>query len=371
MGLALLLWALAVLLSQVRDRDGQTRLELASAGAALGLSVAANLIFLVPAVMMVGLVLVLSGTRESPGNTATAPTSDRAKKGRKKARAIEERRSGAGFWRYFVLPAAGVATAFFLTAPLDKATSGSFYVGSSKIVESLRNLSEVSLAHSGPWRKAAVTSRCIDAVAFCIAPAALLGAIAVGLRGRSPLLLLTSGTAVGAMLVLIFIHLAFQFPYPVDRTGIYFLALAPLALVGLAETGIAGARPARAGALVAYALAVAFAFQYVMQFNTRKFLVWEYDADTRRIVDRISRSVLKKQPDSVRVSSSWQLEPSLNFYRDKYRLAWMRPVARAPVAPGGDYYVLLDQDRGAVNTLGLQVVYEGEISGTILAVPSR
>ena len=64
-----------------------------------------------------------------------------------------------------------------------------------------------------------------DAVAFAIAPLLLLGALAVGLRRKAPLLLLTSGTATGSAVALVSLHLADHIPYPVDRTGIYFVLL--------------------------------------------------------------------------------------------------------------------------------------------------
>lgn len=364
MGLGLFMWALAVLLRYVRDPNVQTPLHLAAAGAALALSIAANLIFLVPAVVLAGLFRVLQGTRRPAGKT---PLTAAARK--KAATGVEEHKPLASFWRYFALPAVSVAFVFFITAPLHKAGSEDFYTGSPAIMESLRSLSEVSVAHSGPWRKAALVSRWRDAIAFCIVPAILAGAVIVGMRRRNTLLLLASGTAVGSALVLFCIHAAFGFPYPADRTGIYFLALVPLALVGLAEAGFNSAGLGKAGAVFAYMLGVVFCLEFVLQFNTQKFFVWEYDADTRRIVEPISQSNMNKPPGSVRVISSWQLTPSLNFYRVKSGLTWMRPVKPTRLEAGGDYYAIINQDRPVINYLGLTKVYQGAISGTILAVP--
>ncbi len=127
--------------------------------------------------------------------------------------------------------------------------------------------------------------------------------------------------------------------------------LLPLALAGLAEAASAAHPPAKGAATLAYLLAVVLVVQYAAQFNTRKFLVWEYDADTRRILDRISQLVANKQTGSVRVGGSWQLEPSLNFYREVNHI--------------------LGQDRGVIGNLGVKPVYQGAISGTILAMPSN
>ena len=78
---------------------------------------------------------------------------------------------------------------------------------------------------------------------------------------------------------------------------------------------------------------------------------------------------MDKRPDSVRVGSSWQLEPALNFYRDKNRFTWMQPVARAPLNQRFDFYVLAPVDLPVVASLGLTPLYKGPVSGTILARP--
>ena len=90
-----------------------------------------------------------------------------------------------------------------------------------------------------------------------------------------------------------------------------YLAVVPLALAGLLEAGEGRvARGAAMGGQIAGALLIVL---FALQFNTRKFLVWEYDADTRRIVGQIAQAVGDRAPDSVHVRNSWQLEPSLNF----------------------------------------------------------
>jgi hypothetical protein len=368
LGLALLMWAFAVLLDYLRQTGAQTRVHLWTGGAALGLSVAANLIFAVPAAVLVCVAGSLSLYMARVQIAEIPATSDRKMKTKK---AAEQSGPGVRFWRDFVLPAAGAAILFFLIAPLEKATSANFYVGADTIAESLRNLSIVSVAHGGPWRNTSAIPFMRDAIAFCLAPLVLAAAAIVGLMRRNLLLLLTSGTIAGSALVLLILHLGLQFPFPVDRTGIYFLVLIPLALAGLAEAATTADPPAKAAATLAYLFAVVLVVQYATQFNTRKFLVWEYDADTLSILGRISQLVANKQTLSVRVGGSWQLEPSLNFYRQKNHLAWMQPVERASITPGYDYYVILSQDRGVINNLGLKPVYEGAISGAILAAPSN
>jgi len=110
---------------------------------------------------------------------------------------------------------------------------------------------------------------------------------------------------------------------------------------------------------------------FALEFNVHKFLVWEYDADTKQLAKRIAQLSHDKPDGSVRLAASWQLEPSLNFYRETNHWGWLKPVDRAPIAAGSNFYALISSDREAVRTLGLQTVYQGPVSGTVLAVPAR
>jgi hypothetical protein len=130
---------------------------------------------------------------------------------------------------------------------------------------------------------------------------------------------------------------------------------------------MASAAPRKDAAMLAYAVSGALLLAFAIQWNVHKFAVWQYDADGREIAKRLAASVVDKRPDSVRVGSSWQLEPALNFYRDKNQFTWMQPVTRAPLNQGFDFYVLAPMDRTAVASLGLKLLYEGPVSGTVLA----
>ena len=48
----------------------------------------------------------------------------------------------------------------------------------------------------------------------------------------------------------------------------------------------------------------------------------------------------------------------------------MRPVERGSLTPGADFYAIMTTDRPMIETLGLKPVYQGPVSGSILAVPA-
>jgi hypothetical protein len=320
MALALWMWSLAVLLPCFEQPETAPPRRIMEAAVALSLSVVANLVLLIPAA-----VLAVIALWRLPRKIA------------------------------FATPIAAVALLFAIVSPLRAARPDNFYAGSATITDSLRRLAWATVEHSRAWRDKPLADAARDALAFFIGPAILIA----GLAGRRSLLVtLSAAIAVASALLLWLLHLAFRVPYPEDRTGLYFLPLTLLTLVGLAN----------ASSRAAYALALLLLLVFAAQWNVRKFLIWEYDADTREIGARIAAAVSDKRPNSVRVACSWGLEPALNFYREKNRWTWMAPVTREPLAAGANYYAIISIDRQAIESLKLKPIYEGAASGTILAI---
>jgi len=372
MALALFTYALAELLTYALEKDSEKprRTLLVRAGIALALSIAAHLIFAVPVFLAAVIALLLfRPARGIPAPTAYA--SPILKKKRKKKADVGLRKTVPNpVYGWFFAPMVAAGLLFFMLAPLDKANHNSgFLLGGASVAESLRSLASASLEYGGFLRKFHFMHLEIDAVAFFIAPAILIAALALGIRRRNVLLLFTAGTGIGSAVVLFLAHALLNIPYPIDRTGIYFLMLVPLCIPALAESGVATGPLRKTAAALLYGFGLALVLQFASQFTVRSFLTWQYCADVRQIVDRLAQTITKRQPDSVTVGASWQLEPSLNFYLDKEQLTWMRPVERGSLTPGADVYVIMPWDRSTIRSLGLKPVYRWPLSGAILAVP--
>ena len=335
MALALLMWALASTLTCFDQPDIRTTpSRLAETAIGLSLSVMASLVFVVPAAILA--CIIVWRLRKSPS-----------------------------VWTHFVAPLVAMALLFALISPLRLATPDRFYAGASSMWETMRRLARVTVAHRREWRETAYFPWARDAVAFLLAPAVLLAGLAAQTRRRNLLVLLCSAMAFGSALLLWLLHVSLNVLYPEDRTAIYFIPLTLLTLIGLAD-----ASSPRFGALV-YALSITLLIVFAGQWNVRKFFVWEYDADTKEIARQIAASAIEKRSTSVRISNSWPLEPSLNFYREINNWTWMQPVTRAPLAPGFEYYVIVDDDRSAIEALRLKLLFKGKASQTVLAAPTR
>jgi hypothetical protein len=373
MALGLWMWALAILLAYVRKPGAGATRELLQAGVALSLSIMANLVFVVPALALtaVAWAMLKAARPTSPPELESPQVSKKQKKKKRKRPALSEHeRALQAFWRWMVIPALAGCAAFFLVAPLAKAAPGDFYAGAGTLAESLRSLYGVSLAHGGPLRQAALSPVLRDTVTFGLAPLILLGGLAVGVLRRNIMLVLACWTAVACGVLLLLLHVAVNLRYPLDRTGIYFMPLVGLALAGLIEE-INGDALAKGSGALAVAISILLIVQFLLEFDTRKFAVWEYDADTHTILAELAKVVPDKRTGSVRIANSWQLEPSLNFYARKDNLDWLQAITRAPVGPGADYYVLMNADRGVADSMHLRTIYTGRNAGTILAAPAN
>jgi len=261
----------------------------------------------------------------------------------------------------FVLPLAGVAI-IIVFSPLSNASGQQFYVGAESLRAGVESIVRNSLQPAPDWL--------ITALALVVLPALILAAAFFAWRAFSQwttstlldrTLALLGGAMLIALLGVVAGHLLFNVPYPEGRTAIYWIPL--LTLTGLA---IAQLWPSASLAL-AIPMAACIAL-YLVQFRVSYYADWPYDRDSRQIANLI-RDHKPTVDRKVLIGGSWQLEPSINFYRVSDHLDWMAEVERATPKPGSDFYLLLAQDSHFVNDLHLKVLFQGKESGTIVAQP--
>jgi hypothetical protein len=154
--------------------------------------------------------------------------------------------------------------------------------------------------------------------------------------------------------------------YPHSRTALYVTEIWTLAAVLAVD--VLG--PSLLGRLAWVVIAVVLADD-VAAFQLHRSADVAYDAAGRDIIAMIEADHAGSSRH-VRLGGSWQVEPSMNFYRLSRGLDWMAVVDRDPVpSPGYDYYVIIGDDADFVRRLGLEVRYVAPDVGTILAVPAQ
>jgi hypothetical protein len=338
----------------------------------LGLSIAANLVFLFPAVALAGTLTLL--------------------------RLVDPQQSGAWKRLWWVvgrawLPLTATA-AFFVAVPLAHQQAGSIrpdIYGKDCLLDTTRSLVEPSLFHrNGPYNPDAIPaniSRSIEIVSRWVVPAMLALVLAMAipvfwrwLRERDLRRLGSLDIAkflIGAVLAislgcLVGVRYLAGFLYPLDRTAIYLAALLTLAWILLIEKVRALPRLGRVmGVLAAAPMAIAILL-FLDGFTTSYYYQWRYDAGTRRIFQLLQQRDQLRDHRQMKLGVVWMLDFSFNFYRHMYQADWLAKVERdpPPEAGGFDYYVLLPEDAEVTGKLGLRVIYRDPVSGQELALPS-
>ena len=331
-------------------------LRLVRAGLALGLSIGANLVLAPPAIGLALMFLVAVWSQRR----SFKPTVTVTKKGTKKETPNPFPTLGQALMR-FAIPFVGIA-ALIVLSPLSNSSGQQFYVGAASLRAGAESLVRNSLQPAPGWL--------ITTLALAVLPALIVVGALIAWRAASrwiastPLeqsILLTGGAMLLAFVAVLASHLLFDVPYPEGRTGIYWIPL-------LSFTGLALAKLwERVTIFLAVPMAACIAM-YIAQFRVTYYADWPYDRDDRAIANLIRDHKPAADRKAV-VEGSWQLEPSINFYRVSDHLDWLQEVERATPKPGADFYLLLAQDSHFVTDLKLKVLFQGKDSGTILAQP--
>jgi 4-amino-4-deoxy-L-arabinose transferase-like glycosyltransferase len=281
-------------------------------------------------------------------------------------------------WAEFVVPMSLVSF-LFLVLPLSNLQPGTFYFGAQHLVDSIRNLAQLSFEYDPvrtDWIPAigyslhfvsglALPFLCVMFCGSVLYGVAVLITFQRGSQYEGSQNLFTCFFALTfsvAVIMIVAAHWLLAAPYPLMRTALYFVPLTVLAAFSL------GYRY-RHTRLVAYstaAVGVVCLLAFIFQVNVAYYTEWRFDAGTKRIVKFIRSNTPPEKRLIVR--SSWPLEPSLNFYRILYRLNW-QPIDRSGPEKPGDIIVVMDENKASIGRLGLRVIYKDALSGTVVALP--
>ncbi|MGA2328147.1 MAG: hypothetical protein ABSH05_17855 [Bryobacteraceae bacterium] len=354
LGLGFMMWAFTHLVFYLGDRDEG---RLFKAGIGLGLSVAATLVFLYPAV---ALAAVVAGILAVEGWMSGKPG--------------EARR---GIWLVIdQLGGPGIVTAFvLLVLPLSHAARENFFYGTRQIDKLASGLVAVSFYHNPRiWtagRYLPLFQWWYRALWAVIVPTFLLATLTLAaltvrrwvrlrrfaaLEKNDRVLVLLGGTVALMLLMMVVPRHLFGALYPFGRTGIYWVPLTTLAVLLLT-----GKKYAAIPALVFALFSVAM---FAGGFTTSFYSEWMGERCTRDVVRLIKA---RHAGGEVRLGVSWPLEPGSNFYRRRFRLDWLKPVDLRHADGDFDYYYLLVGDAGLVEKRQLRTLFRDPQTGTVLA----
>ena len=318
LALAFWMWALELMLEYLELNQPVGGIKLNLSGMSIGLSVAANLAFLVPAVALAAAFSFQPAPHQSG-------------------------RRFQNFW----LPA--FITAFvILVIPANHTDFATFNHGATSLRQTLNSLTALSLYHGNPsglpsWLAAAGR---IGAAGLAIA--ALI--MAIRSRAQPGLPHLLAGTILVSFAGLELGHRVLRIAYPLGRSGLYFIPV--LTLAGLSLIQRIDRRSVEWAMLFASGV-------YLLQFNAHSYGEWPEYANARAVVKAIRQDASSTQAGRrpVRVGASQGLDEVLNYYRARYALGLWPPVQAAPGTGFFDYYALKCGDAGLVGERRLRVIW--------------
>ena len=164
------------------------------------------------------------------------------------------------------------------------------------------------------------------ATAGIVAARAVRARSVATLTSQDRILLLVTGTLGITVVQLLAVHRLWNVPYPLDRTGLYFVPMFILALALLAQRADVwhhGSRTVRGFALILLGILLG---QFVAQFNVKQYGMWRFDAGTKTLYEITAQWPESDRDTSFRIAASWLLRPGLEYYRSvdaTSRVAWV------------------------------------------------
>ena len=295
-------------------------------GISMGLTLAANLAFVIP-VAAVGCMVALSAS------------------GRKQIGRFLER----------VLVPAVVIPFVAYVVPLSRTNPTHFYWGATSLADSLDSLVFISFMRNPPPFAVEVAHVLELLALLTLIGSAVAAFVLMQRKQRTPLeqLMAMNGGAMAVSLgVTWLLFVAAGVNYPYTRTGVYWPAMLTLGGVALADRFVRW-RALRWSALVLSALCVIL---FLRGFEVSYFQEWRFDAGAKRIAGLILRQGGRGK---VRIACSGLLAHSLRYYRDRNGAQWdIIPLPKADA----DFHVLMTDDFFP----GLPVRYQDPVSKVVV-----
>lgn len=334
-----------------------SRKAIYTAGAALGLSIAANFVFVIPATLLAALFLYLWIPPAAP----EAPA-------KQKKRSETTVNPPARRKDLYIAFAAVLVLLFFMAPVKQMMKPGLYYVGQPTLALSLADLADTTLGHN---EGIAELNAPIDsnetlkrAFGYAVYPAVLLLGLALGWRRRvaAPCVFMAAAIALGAWIAVSLMHLVVGTPFPTDRTGIYHIPLFALVLLGLASM------PALPLRIASAALASALMLSFALQFQTSYFRMWRFDAETRSLVVSLNQRGLSRGR-LVTAGISSLLQPAVVFYQTTLGTKAFEYAVHQEMRPGLDVYLLTSEDYPLIDKYNLHATRALSVPQILMAEP--
>jgi hypothetical protein len=136
----------------------------------------------------------------------------------------------------------------------------------------------------------------------------------------------------------------FNIRFVQNRTATFLVPLMMLTVIGLLEEGTL-IRHLKVPALVlAYVFALLFVINTGKHANFKWYIDWQYDSSTREMMNDLIKDAGENPGKEIKMGIVWLHEPSINFYREAWKLDWLRKADRKGYTGDFDYYYVDNAD---------------------------
>jgi hypothetical protein len=148
-------------------------------------------------------------------------------------------------------------------------------------------------------------------------------------------------TAIGTIIQ----HYAFRSDYIIIRFALFLFPLFILNL-GFLIHYLMTFKFHKAILVLAVILSLSSAVNLIIHTNSYSYYEWEYDTETKRVMKEIIADHEKYDTDkkNIKIGISWVFEPTMNFYRQTWKLDWLQPLDRNRLHVDDDYVYMFNPD---------------------------
>ncbi len=201
-------------------------------------------------------------------------------------------------------------------------------------------------------------------VAAMVAGGAAAAAIAI--RRRSLPLHATAFILLAApAIVSVVQHYAFDAPFLIERTALFFVPLFAIWLSLAADALAQHPRFTPGVTAAAVVITIAACVNLASAANLSYVLDWRYDATTERMITELAGS--PNDPQTIELRVSFLLQPATVFYRET-RFRWLPDESlHESIDTESDYYYVVGPDIERIRERGARVIRVYALSGGVLA----
>jgi hypothetical protein len=100
--------------------------------------------------------------------------------------------------------------------------------------------------------------------------------------------------------------------------------------------------------------------------NFKYTIDWKYDAGTKNAMEAMVKSHAKRPTESAELGINWLFEPTTNFYKETWKLDWLKQTTRDGIHKEYDYYFAFNTDSIFNNLKDKTVLFRSSDANSVL-----